>query len=316
MVSIELMDQVMRVLQPKRLILVGDVDQLPAVGPGRVLGDILDTKLVPSVCLTKVQRQAEHSQIVVNAQAIRSGQSMAVNPEKKDFFINRGTRSMHLDLLKRALVERVPKLTKADGTPVDPVWDVMVVAPQHKGVTGVTNLNNEIRDLVNPLKGQGEIKTIAGTIFREGDKIIVNKNLISKGVVNGEVGRITHVEPGMVQAEFENSKTGEPVKVRFDREELNFIQPGYACTVHKSQGSESPVLIAVFNEETPQVMRVRNLLYTAITRGSKLVWVLGDDRVLNQCIENNHPAERKTQLGRMMQANARDIYETGAVLSL
>lgn len=306
MVSVDLLASVLEVAKPKRIIFVGDANQLPAVGPGRILGDLIDAGRLLVTRLTKIQRQEADSQIVANAQNIVQGKPLEFPAGSNDFFISHGTPEKQLELLRKALLERIPKLTKRDGTPFDPLWDVQVMAPQHKGTTGVTNLNNALREILNPAEGQAEVKyaTAHGvTLFREGDKVLVSKNLYNKGVMNGEVGHVTAVgtNPATVEVEFEGIGENEEDKVvTFAEEELVNLQPGFACTIHKSQGGEAPMVIGFFNSETPPVMRARNLFYTAVTRARERVWLLADDHVINECIRNNRPSERRTLLTPML----------------
>ena len=254
-----------------RIIFVGDVNQLPSVGPGNVLKDLIDSKLLRVVKLTKIFRQAQESMIVVNAHRINNGEMPVLNDKEKDFFFIEGYTG---DKVKSKIVNLCTNRLKQ----YDFMEDVQVIAPVKKGPTGVLELNIALQESVNPADKIKKEKTIGSVTFREGDKIMQIKNnyqkewdLIvggesGKGIFNGDMGIIEkiYLENKKLVAIFDHDK-----RVVYDFEELDEIMHAYAITVHKSQGSEFPVVIMpIF--KGPSILLNRNLFYTAITRAKSL----------------------------------------------
>jgi exodeoxyribonuclease V alpha subunit len=267
-----------------RLILVGDVDQLPSVGPGRVLADIIRSRRPPVVRLREIFRQAERSRIVVNAHRILAGELPQLDGTgKADFhFIARSEPEAVLDTLKRVVTERAPA-----GFGLDPSRDIQVLSPMRRGLLGVENLNGELQELLNPAG-----RPLAeGHRLRLGDRVMQLRNNYELDVFNGDVGHI-------VSAEAE----GRRVSVAFDERivvyetaSLDELALAYACSVHKSQGSEYPCVVMPLHTQH-YVMLQRNLLYTAVTRGKRLVVLIGDRRALGAAVRNRSTEARYTLL--------------------
>jgi len=271
-----------------RVVLVGDADQLPSVGAGNVLADILSSQEVPTVRLTEVFRQAGGSKIVESAYRILKGQSptSGIETEGSDFFIvPADTPDRAASLIETIVSERIPRRFG-----LDPVTDVQVLTPMHRGVCGAHQLNERLQALLNP---HGSPLKRGHRTFRVGDKVMQLKNDYQKEVFNGDVGRIM-------------AQTAEGVALRFDqrilnydRESLDKISLAYACSVHKSQGSEYPaVVVPILTEHW--LMLQRNLLYTAITRGKQLVVLVGQSKAIDRATRNTDGLERFTQLAQRL----------------
>lgn len=294
MIDIKLMDKLLKSLSNNTaLILVGDHNQLPSVGPGNVLKDILDTN-IKSVRLKKIFRQAKESNIVVNAHRINDGLYPILNQKNKDFFfIDSNTKNFEKNLLD--LVKfRLPNYYK-----LDPINDIQILAPGKKSLWGVVNINNLCQNELN--KNPNSIK-INNKIFKLNDKVMQVRNnydLISldpgnfeDGVYNGDIGRIIDIdkEREELKVEFYDGNI-----VSYKKEDIKDLDLSYAITIHKSQGSEFDcVLIPMMS--TSYMLLNRNLLYTAITRAKKLVILLGEKRILKQMVRNNNESKRLTNL--------------------
>jgi exodeoxyribonuclease V alpha subunit len=282
-----------------RLVLVGDVDQLPSVGPGSVLRDAILSGVVPCVRLVKIFRQAEESLIVQNAHRINAGEQPIV-PEKgdasADFFVmdrrdGDETRSLVLDLVTRHIPRRFG---------LDPVRDVQILTPMNRGPVGTAALNEALQAVLNPT-GPGLVR---GKItFRVGDKVMQLKNDYERNVYNGDVGVVASVdeEDDSLMVRFDD---GEPRSVSYDGRQLDELTLAYACTVHKSQGSEYPaVVIPLLSSHF--VMLSKNLVYTAVTRGKRLVVLVADPRALRLALAEQRREERQTRLAaRIRHAGA------------
>ena len=265
------------------LVLVGDVDQLPSVGPGNVLKDIIDSGVVDTVTLTEIFRQAQESQIVVNAHRVNKGEFPLIKRlegEHGDFyFIEREDPDEALQVVKNLCAERIPK---AFG--LHPVQDVQVITPMHRGVVGVANLNKELQELLNPLK---EEITVMGRSFRINDKVMQIQNNYAKEVFNGDIGQVTAFDSveGQIQVTFDDRP------VVYDLSELDELTLAYAISVHKSQGSEyGAVVIPLLTQH--YVMLQRNLVYTAITRAKKLLVMVGTKKALAIAVKNDRVQRR------------------------
>ena len=272
------------------LILAGDVDQLPAVGPGSVLKDILRSGVVPRVCLTEVFRQSDDSSIVMNAHAINAGRLPRCSLEEGSDFIF--IEQQDPEWVEQHIVTLCRKLLPARGYNV--LEDVQVLSPMHRGACGVERLNQLLQEALNPA-GAGTPELAHGSrIFRLGDKVMQNKNNYEKGVFNGDIGYITGLEPGCIRVQF-----SDDMEISYEGTEFGQLQPAYCMTVHKSQGSEYPVVLLPL-VPGHHVMLQRNLLYTAVTRAKKLVILLGSRAALNTAVANDRTKKRYTLLAERL----------------
>ncbi|MFW5930730.1 MAG: ATP-dependent RecD-like DNA helicase, partial [Desulfosalsimonas sp.] len=266
MIDTVLMNHLLKAVPPAAtLVLVGDVRQLPSVGPGNVLNDVIASKTIPVVSLTEIFRQARRSRIIVNAHKINSGtvpKLEANEPDSDFFFIEQQEPEKVVDIIVELVSKRIPRRFA-----FDPVDDIQVLTPMHKGVAGTANLNSLLQNTLNPEKTQ---INAGGSAFRLKDKVMQIRNNYEKQVFNGDMGRVAAVdnEIRQLKVEFE----GRAVDYFFS--ELDELVPAYAVSVHKSQGSEFPVVvIPVLTQH--YIMLQRNLIYTAVTRGRSLVVLVG-----------------------------------------
>lgn len=273
-----------------RVILVGDADQLPAVGPGSVLKDILRSGMVPQVCLTEVFRQKDDSTIVMNAHAINAGRLPQCSLDEGSDFIFIEQQSP--EWVEQHIVTLCRKILPARD--YDVLEDVQVLSPMHRGVCGVERLNQLLQDSLNPAGEDVPELAHGSRVFRLGDKVMQNKNNYEKGVFNGDIGYITLLETGHVRVQF-----GDEMEVEYETAELNQLQLAYCMTVHKSQGSEYPVVILPL-VPGHHVMLQRALLYTAVTRAKKLVILLGTKAALNTAVANDRTKKRYTLLAERL----------------
>jgi exodeoxyribonuclease V alpha subunit len=305
MVDVLLMYSLLRAIKPgTRVILVGDSDQLPSVGAGNVLKDIIDSNVVNVVKLNEIFRQAQESMIVVNAHRINNGQPLYLNSKGKDFFfIRKSTNEEILNEIVGLVNERLPKFYN-----VDKLKDIQVLSTMRKGDLGVTNLNNELQKYLNePNKFKVE-ESFAKRIFRVGDKVMQIKNNYTKkwenedksesgeGIYNGDIGYIYYIdkEKKIVFVLFDNTKIAQ---YRYD--ELDELDHSFCTTIHKSQGSEFPVVVIPITWAPPMLLS-RNLLYTAVTRAKKLVVLVGDVKYLEYMIKNNRTNDRYSNLAHKL----------------
>lgn len=280
--------------QGASVVFVGDVDQLPSVGPGNVLKDIIDSGVCPVVHLNEIFRQAQESMIVVNAHRINAGEGPIVDEDHeaglKDFyFIQQDDPDNVLSIIRTLVTERIPKRFG-----FDPVNDVQVLSPMHRGSAGTIRLNEELQRILN--KGGGAKVMRMGKTFQEGDKVMQIKNNYDKDVYNGDIGRIRRIdiEEGQIIVEMDNGL------VSYDSTELDELVHAYAVSIHKSQGSEYPaVIIPVLSQH--YVMLQRNLLYTGITRGKKLVIIVGSKKAVAIAVRNDKTRKRWTWLAERLQ---------------
>ena len=288
MIDILLMHNLLKAVPLRAtLILVGDVNQLPSVGPGNVLKDIIDAGVAPVVELTEIFRQARTSSIIVNAHRINQGllpETETAPGALSDFyFIHQEDPEKVLSMVLTMVKERIPKRFHLHA-----VNDIQVLSPMNRGVVGVTNLNVELQKALNP--GTDEVSR-GGNTFRNHDKVMQIRNNYEKEVFNGDIGRIFHID-----------REGQELKVHFDDRfvtydfsELDELVPAYAVTVHKSQGSEYPaVVIPLLTQH--YMMLQRNLIYTAVTRGRKLVVLIGTKKALAIAVKNNKQQQRYSLL--------------------
>jgi exodeoxyribonuclease V alpha subunit len=293
MVDIVLMYSLLRAVPPNgSLVLVGDVDQLPSVGPGSVLREIIQSGVFSVVRLETIFRQAARSMIVVNAHKINRGEFPLLKPAgtEQDFYF---VEKDEPEEVCRTVVEMAARRIPAKFG-LDPVNDVQVLSPMHKGPVGVARLNDELQRLLNP----GESGVIrAGHMFRNGDKVMQIRNNYDKEVFNGDVGIISEVN----RIEQSVSVAFEGRNVAYDFSELDEIVSAYAVSVHKSQGTEFPAVVVPLSTQH-YVLLQRNLLYTAVTRATKLVVLVGSRKALSIAIRNDKIARRYTNLAERLRA--------------
>ncbi|WP_236913099.1 SF1B family DNA helicase RecD2 [Clostridium sp. Cult1] len=304
MVDILLMNSLLKAIVPgTRLILVGDVDQLPSVGPGNVLKDIMGSGVVKVVKLDEIFRQAEESLIVVNAHRINKGEMPILNEKDKDFyFIKERDPNNIVNIILSLCKERLPNYYG-----VDPLKDIQVLTPMKKGDVGINALNKYLQKVLNPKAYGKKEKLIGDQLFRVGDKVMQIKNnyttewelikdevVVEKGegVFNGDFGIIVDIddEDRIIKVLFDDEK-----EVEYNFNQLDELKLSYATTVHKSQGSEFPVVVMPIYWGPPMLL-TRNLLYTAITRAKNLVVLVGEERYLRTMISNNRIAKRYSSL--------------------
>ena len=286
-----------------RLILVGDVDQLPSVGPGNVLRDMIESGCFPVVKLTRIFRQAAQSDIIVNAHRINGGERIPLGKPSKDFlFIRREDPNAIINAMITLVREKLPKYVNAD------VFDIQIMTPMRKGALGVERLNGILQDFLNPSAPGKAEKESGGTTFREGDKVMqiknnyqiewttVNRYVIpvdkGAGVFNGDMGIIRQINTfaELVTVEFEEGK-----QVEYSFKQLEELELAYAITIHKSQGSEYPaVVIPVWSG--PRMLMTRNLIYTAVTRARSCVCLVGVPEVFQQMVDNAQEQKRYSGL--------------------
>ncbi|MDA8348455.1 MAG: ATP-dependent RecD-like DNA helicase, partial [Pseudomonadota bacterium] len=298
MVDIPLMHALLTAVpRGARLILVGDRDQLPSVGPGRVLEDLINSEALPVAKLEVVFRQAQSSQIIVNAHRVNHGSLPHMGMEGLEaggdfgFLVEKDTEKAREQLL--ALVAGMRDRPHGGGG-FDPVKDCQVLVPMRKGTLGTDQLNIELQRLLNP--GRRLTIPFHGGVLCKGDKVIQIKNNYQKEVFNGEIGFVQEVDPrdGSCFVVYDDEKL-----VGYPREDLNEIRLAYALTIHKSQGSEFPVvLMAVAWEHF--VMLKRNLIYTGITRAKRLMVLVGDARAVGQAVKDDSTGDRHSKLAEWL----------------
>jgi exodeoxyribonuclease V alpha subunit len=299
MLDVELAAMLFEAVPPEtRLVLVGDADQLPSVGPGNVLSDLIASKTVRVVRLEQIFRQADRSLIVDNAHRINSGEMPVLDddPETSDFFfVARDDPAAAAELAIDFATRRIPERFG-----LDPVEDIQVLSPMHRGELGVTRLNERLQAILTP---KGRDLVVGWRRFRVGDKVMQVRNNYELDIFNGDLGRITNID-------FEERK----VTVGFDDrpttllpDVLEDIVPAYACTIHKSQGSEYPAVVILLHHQH-HVMLQRNLLYTAVSRGRRLVVIVGSRRALGRAIHNATVRTRYTRLAIRLQ----ELAESGS----
>jgi exodeoxyribonuclease V alpha subunit len=272
--------------------MVGDIDQLPSVGPGAVLADIIDSGRLPTVRLTEIFRQAATSRIIVNAHRINQGKL----PERPDnsvkhsdfYFIEAVTPEAIHDMLLRVVTERIPKRFG-----LDPVRDVQVLTPMNRGGLGARALNNVLQQRLNP-KAEPKV-TRFGWTYSPGDKVIQMVNNYDKEVFNGDIGRVKRIntEEGLVYVEFDGRE------VAYEHGELDEVALAYATTVHKSQGSEYPAVVIPLTTQHYMLLE-RNLIYTGVTRGKRLVVIIGQPKALAMAVRNVRSTRRLTHLAKRL----------------
>jgi exodeoxyribonuclease V alpha subunit len=296
MVDVVLMSQLLRAIPDHAaVLLVGDVDQLPSVGPGSVLADIIGSERIPTVRLTEIFRQAATSQIIVNAHRINQGQMPQMREDStSDFYVIPADDPEEIQAkLLRVVTERLPQRFG-----LHPIRDVQVLTPMNRGSLGARALNAVLQQALNP-DATPQV-TRFGWTYAPGDKVLQTVNNYEKDVYNGDIGQVDQVdvEEGEVTIDFEGRL------VTYDVGELDEVALAYAATVHKSQGSEYPVVvIPLATQHYP--MLARNLLYTGVTRGKQLVVVIGQPRALAIAVRNVRATQRLTNLASRLQDEKR-----------
>ncbi len=270
------------------LLLVGDIDQLPSVGAGNVLGDIVNSRVVPVVRLDHIFRQGSGSAIVTNAHRINRGEFPRTGSEISDFFffIEDDTEKCG-ELVVDVVAKRIPAKFGFDA-----VRDIQVLAPMHRTNAGVTHLNLRLQEVLNPPSDRKPERRTGGKLFRVGDKVMQLKNNYDKQVFNGDAGLITSIdsEDQLLQVQLEDGRLAE-----YDFAELDELTLAYAVSVHKSQGSEYPVIVLPLVTGHFQMLQ-RNLVYTAVTRARKLVVLVGSKKALGMAVRNNKTSRRYSGL--------------------
>ncbi|MBP2032403.1 exodeoxyribonuclease V alpha subunit [Clostridium algifaecis] len=304
MIDITLMNNLLKAISlGTRLIIVGDADQLPSVGPGNVLRDFIDSKCIKVVRLKEIFRQSKESMIVVNAHRINSGKMPFLNKKDKDFYF---IRCKDQDNILTTLIELVDKRLPGFNKSWNKLNHIQVVSPMRKGLLGVFNLNKKLQNILNPQTANKTEKQFREVVFRVGDKVMQTKNNYSLkwtsvedkkecdglGIFNGDVGYIESIdkENDTVTVIFDDEK-----KVIYDNIYLDELELAYAITIHKSQGSEFPVIVMPVFMGSSFLMN-RNLLYTAITRAKQMVVLVGDLKAFKFMIDNNKSFERYSLL--------------------
>jgi exodeoxyribonuclease V alpha subunit len=294
MVDVVLMHQLLRAVPPNAcLILVGDVDQLPSVGPGMVLADIIGSGVVPVVRLTEIFRQAQESGIVRAAHRVLQGAmpEPATAEKPSDFYVIQAeSPAAILDRIITLIQDRIPARFG-----LDPFRDIQVLTPMNRSELGVRNLNARLQAILNPAQSDLEVARF-GWSFRPGDKVLQLKNNYDKLVFNGDVGRVTRIdiEDQELAVDFDGRI------VPYDFNDLDELSLAYAMTIHKSQGSEYPAVVIPLHTQHYMFLQ-RNLLYTGITRGKKLVVIVGSNQALSLAVKRQNTAERCTALAQRLR---------------
>ena len=309
MVDLPLMHALLSAVVPgTRLVLVGDVDQLPSVGPGSVLRDIIASERFAVVTLTRIFRQAGESDIVVNAHKINAGEPVVLDNKSRDFFfLKRQDADMIIGVIIFLIQKKLPAYVGAQPS------EIQVMTPTRKGLLGVERLNQILQRYLNPEDPKKNEKEINGRLFREGDKVMQIKNNYQlewevktkyglavdqgTGIFNGDMGVVTEINQytETVEVEFDEGR-----KVKYGFEMTDELELAYAITVHKSQGSEYPAVIIPLLPG-PRLLYNRNLLYTAVTRAKKCLTIIGSDAVFQEMIQNRNEQARYTSLAERIR---------------
>ncbi len=304
MVDLTVFQALLKAVSPgTRLILVGDVDQLPSVGAGQILRDLIESGAFPTVTLKKIFRQAGESDIIVNAHKINRGEQISLDNKSRDFFfLERNDTNVIYKHMVQLVTEKLPRYVDAES------FDIQVLTPMRKGALGVEVLNSILQQYINPPAPGKREHTVGDTIFREGDKVMQIRNnyeleweVLSRygipidkglGVFNGDMGRIAEVREHAQElvVEFEEQK-----RITYAYANLEELELAYAVTIHKSQGSEYPAVILPILSG-PRMLMNRNLLYTAVTRAKGCVTILGSSDTIRDMIDNADVGRRYTAL--------------------
>jgi exodeoxyribonuclease V alpha subunit len=296
MVDLSLMHHLLRALPSHAsLLLVGDVDQLPSVGPGTVLRDLINSGSVPVARLTEIFRQATHSQIIISAHLINQGQIPQLGAETADgdfFYINRSDPERIVETVLELVKRRIPKKFG-----LDPIADIQVLSPMNRGSLGVRELNVRLQNELNPARPNEPVVEKFGWQFRVRDKVMQIENDYDKDVFNGDIGQVSRIEPAE-----------RALWVKFDQREVNYefgeldqLSLAYAITIHKSQGSEFPAVVIPLATQHYLLLQ-RNLIYTGVTRGKALVVLVGQPKALGLAVRNHQTAQRFSGLLSRLRA--------------
>ena len=301
MIDINLLNHLLSAITvDMRLVMIGDIDQLPSIGPGNALKDIIESNIFGTVRLTEIYRQGKDSNIVLNAHRINHGEMPLSNNQESDFFLMSMTNQKEiLNELVKLVSERLPSYYN-----IDPVKDIQIISPIKNGILGTRKLNEMIQNTLNPPSEDKTELVFQYKYFREGDKVMQFKNNYSikwidvdtlikgEGIFNGEIGYIHNINPikKNVKVIFDEYK-----EVTFEYKDLKDLDLSYAITIHKAQGSEFKCIVIPISFIPPKMMS-RNLLYTAVTRGKDLVVILGDKKYLNLMINSQSTDERNSGL--------------------
>ena len=316
MVDISLMYSLLKAIAPgTRLILVGDTNQLPSVGPGSVLRDIIESGRFHTVKLTKIFRQASSSDIIVNAHKINRGEEVVLDNQSRDFFfLKRYDADKIINVTLQLVKQKMPKYVDASE------YDIQVLTPMRKGLLGVERLNGILQQYMNPPDKNKREKEHGSIVFREGDKVMQIKNnyqleweiatryglVVEKGtgIFNGDMGIIEEINDF---AEKMTISFDEGRRVEYSFKNLDELELAYAITIHKSQGSEYPAVVIPLLSG-PQMLMNRNLLYTAVTRAKKCVTIVGDENTFFQMVQNNIEQKRYSGLkDRILEGSTDDL---------
>lgn len=312
MVDLPLMKMLLDILDiDTRIVLVGDVDQLPSIGVGRVLRDIIDSKVVPTSRLTKIFRQAADSHIVKNAHMINKGQTPDLATKHDDFFcVSQTTEDIIIKNLKILIKERLPRKFGIG------VNDAQILAPMRKGKLGIDNLNLIMQEAINPpSKEKAEYKAFE-KLFRVGDKVMHTKNNYDiewyikssgergSGVFNGEVGYVEDIDfdAGEIYIRYDDERIAT-----YDAKTINQVELAYAITIHKSQGSEYPAIVMPLLTKGPSMLYNRNLMYTGVTRAKECVAILGNPNVVADMIRNTDSQKRYSTLAERLMEGGKGL---------
>lgn len=305
MVDITLMSSLLKALKPGcRLVLVGDADQLPSVGPGNVFSDIIRSQTVPTVRLTEIFRQKGNSRIVRNAHMINRGEHPDFEANTGDFFrLRRLKGGTAVETIVELCARRLPENMKI------PSANIQVLSPTRKGETGTVNLNRSLQAALNPPSESKKEKLFGEAVFRVGDRVIQTKNnydtiwktkggVSGAGVYNGDIGTIAQIDPitETLTVDFEDKLA------TYSFEMLNELEHAWALTVHKSQGSEYRAVMLALSGDV-QMLLTRGVLYTAVTRAKELLIMVGDDNIAHRMIDNNKQSRRYSALRLRLIAN-------------
>ena len=286
MVDVQLMHKLLKAVPPHgHLILVGDVDQLPSVGPGMVLSNLIESRVVPVVRLTEIFRQAAKSRIIINAHRINEGRMPEFGDQVQEsdfYFVEREEPERIQSTLITLTRDRIPAKWR-----FDPIGDIQVLCPMNRGSLGAREMNLQLQNALNPQRQDEPRVERFGWQFRVRDKVIQTENNYEKEVFNGDIGRIKaiNLDEREVTIQFDNRE------VIYDFGELDEVSLAYAISIHKAQGSEFPVVIVPVAMQHYMLLQ-RNLIYTAITRGRKMVVLVGQKKALGLAVRNNRTSER------------------------
>jgi exodeoxyribonuclease V alpha subunit len=299
MVDVILANKLAKAVPPgAHLLLVGDVDQLPSVGAGEVLRDLISAETLPVVRLTKIFRQAQQSGIVINAHKINAGQQPALTGYPDFFWFTSDETEATATLVADIVARRIPARFG-----LDPRRDVQVLCPMHRGPAGAGNLNLLLQEALTPYRDDAPERRYGGRVFRIGDKVTQLRNNYDKGaagVFNGTTGVVTGLS---LEDHALTVRTDEDEEISYDFDELDELAHAYAVTIHRSQGSEYPAVVIPLTTSAWMMLQ-RNLLYTGITRAKKLVVLAGSRRALAAAVRTAGTGRRHTALTHRLQTTA------------